>query len=80
MRAKLWLRPATLAVTLAIGLAGCGGGHDDGNNGGVYSVQNDGFLSEVDKVIASTSETSDTREADSINVTTPETVDSAPLG
>ena len=79
MHAKLWLRPAALAAVLALALSGCGGSNDD-NNGDAYSVQNDSFLSEVDKVIASTSETSDPREIDSINVTTPETVDAAPLG
>ena len=79
MHVKLWLRPAMLAAALALGLAGCGGSNGD-NNGGEYSVQNDSFLSEVDKVIASTSETSDPREIDSINVTTPETVDAATLG
>ena len=79
MHAKLWLRPAMLAAALALGLAGCGGGNDD-NNGGEYTVQSDSFLSEVDKVIASTSETSEPREIDSIDATSPETVESASLG
>ena len=80
MHAKLWLRPAVLAAALALGLAGCGGGGNDDDNGGAYSVQNDSFLSEVDKVIASTSETSEPREIDTITVTSPETVDAASLG
>ena len=83
MHAKLWLRPAALAAALALGLAGCGGGgSDDNNNGSAYSIQSDSFLSEVEKVIASTSET-DTppaRETDSLNATSPETVEPAPLG
>ena len=80
MHTKLWLRPVTLAVALGFGLAGCGGGNDDNNNGGAYSVQNDSCLSEVDKVIASTSETDQPREIDNVSVTTPENVESAPLG
>lgn len=80
MHAKLWLRPAMLAAALALGLAGCGGGNDDNNNGSEYSIQSDSFLSEVDKVIASTSETSEPREIDTITVTSPETVEAASLG
>ncbi len=79
MHAKLWLRPVALAAALLLGAAGCGGNHEDGN-GGAFSVRNDSFLSEVDKVIASTPETDPPQETDRINVSTPETVESAPLG
>ena len=69
------------ALLLVLVLGACGGSDSDnnqsGNNPGTSAGASDAFFAKVQSVIASSSETAEPIEIDSIAVTTPETVEPA---
>ncbi len=76
---RLYATGAALLLTLALGA--CGGSSNDDNNGGQGSNAgaSDAFFARVLALIGTTSETAPPEPIDSIAVTTPDTIEPAPL-
>ena len=79
MRSKRLFTYVALAMTLATGLAACGGDSDNNVTSGSVSTASDSFVSQMVALIATTPDNTEPTPIDSIGVTTPDNIEPIPI-